>query len=224
MKSNSTFTKNISTTYIRIICFALYSFNCIDINATTTINLKLFIQGYYDVSNSQIKPVRMIQGCPAPNSSTVTTLINVQLISSTMYSVVASTQAILNTDGTCVVTFSGNYSGPYYLNISGCNLLSSCSVVPVGVGTIPVTYDFTTASANAYGSNQIEMSPGVWALFSGDLNQDGNIDLYDLDIIYSNIFNWGCTCNDVDGDGNVGMTDLTIVANNVASFQYSMCL
>ena len=85
-------------------------------------------------------------------------------------------------------------------------------------------YDFTTAANKAYGSNQIEMEPGIWALFSGDLNTDDNIDLLDLSPLEADInnFSFGHFATDINGDGNVDLLDNPLLEQNINNFVFSI--
>ena len=67
-----------------------------------------------------------------------------------------------------------------------------CSVVLSVTGT--TSYDFSNAQTKAFGSNQVLVSPGVWAMYSGDISQDGSIDALDYLILDINIGN-GVTVN-----------------------------
>ena len=76
------------------------------------------------------------------------------------------------------------------------------------------------AQNNAYGDNQQQVEPGVFAIFSGDLNQDGVIDIFDqvnLDNDLS-IFAAGYVLSDLNGDSVVDIFDQVILDNNLANF------
>jgi hypothetical protein len=89
-----------------------------------------------------------------------------------------------------------------------------------------VNYDFRTAASQAYGSNQQDVSGNnsLYALYSGDINQDGNIDLYDLLLVNDDIENfiYGYYATDITGDGNVDLYDLLILENNITNFIYAI--
>jgi hypothetical protein len=94
---------------------------------------------------------------------------------------------------------------------------------PSNTGTTTY-YDFTTSANKAYGANQSEVENGVWALFSGDINQDENIDLLDLNNIEIDINNFlfGYLATDINGDGNVDLLDIPIVEGNINDFIFSL--
>ena len=85
------------------------------------------------------------------------------------------------------------------------------------------SYDFSTASAKAFGSNQIQVdnSPVLkFALYGGDIDQDGFIDLTDLNTVFNDAssFVTGYVNTDVNGDNSADLTDLVITFNNSSAF------
>jgi len=73
---------------------------------------------------------------------------------------------------------------------------------------------------NAYADNQVEVEPGVFAIFSGDLNQDGYIDPFDYTILeIDNLaFAYGYVVSDLNGDGFVDPYDYVIFEKNNLNF------
>jgi hypothetical protein len=102
------------------------------------------------------------------------------------------------------------------------NAIETWSANPITISGI-TNYDFTTSASQAYGSNQTEVESGIWAFYSGDINQDENIDLLDLGDIETDInnFQFGYFATDINGDGNVDLLDGPIVENNINSFVFS---
>ena len=84
-------------------------------------------------------------------------------------------------------------------------------------------YDFSSAASQAYGDNQVEVAQGLWALYSGDINLDENIDLGDFTMLENDInsFQFGYFATDINGDGNVDLGDVPIVETNINSFIFS---
>lgn len=83
-------------------------------------------------------------------------------------------------------------------------------------------YDFTNSASQAYGSNQIQVSnnPGIFAIYSGDVNQDGVIDILDVGMIDDDVFNFasGNLVTDLNGDGFVDVIDRAIADNNAFNY------
>lgn len=81
-------------------------------------------------------------------------------------------------------------------------------------------YDFTTASSQAYGSN-LKLKSGKYCLFSGDVNQDGFITLFDVIPIYNDASNFvygEYLKTDLTGDNIVDLTDVSMCYNNSSNF------
>ncbi|HOZ52763.1 MAG TPA: hypothetical protein PLU17_12945, partial [Chitinophagaceae bacterium] len=85
------------------------------------------------------------------------------------------------------------------------------------------SYDFSSSASQAYGSNQAEIATGVWALFSGDLVVDENMDLLDLGLVEADIsaFSFGYLATDINGDGNVDLLDSPVLETNISNFVFS---
>lgn len=73
---------------------------------------------------------------------------------------------------------------------------------------------------NAFGDNMKEVEPGVWAIFTGDVNQDNTVDASDFLLIDSDIQNFGSgyIVTDLNGDGSVDATDFLLVDFNIQNF------
>jgi len=186
-----------------------------------TLNLKVFIQGYY-LGASEMTPAMLNQGESLDN--TITDTIFVELRDALSPSTVLnSTYAILHTDGMGSVSFPHS-SSPFYIVVKHRNALQTWSAIPVQFNSTSMTYDFTTSSSQAYGDNMIEVEPGIWALYAGDLNSDENIDLIDgIDLEEAvGQFLFGYVDFDINGDGNVDLLDQPDVEINVNNFIYSI--
>jgi len=81
-----------------------------------------------------------------------------------------------------------------------------------------------SSTNNAYADNQVEVEPGIFAIFSGDLNQDGYIDPFDYTILeVDNLaFAYGYVVSDLNGDGFVDPYDYVIFEKNNLNFVSSI--
>ncbi|HRH66749.1 MAG TPA: hypothetical protein PLU53_10670, partial [Bacteroidia bacterium] len=87
-------------------------------------------------------------------------------------------------------------------------------------------YDFSINAANAYGSNQVAVEPGVWAFWSGDVTdgflpvQDGFVESGDYSLIENNSqsFFFGYEVTDLSGDALVESSDYGLIENNSQLF------
>ncbi|GBL35370.1 hypothetical protein EMGBS15_09650 [Filimonas sp.] len=145
------------------------------------------MEGYYS-GNGAMLPVLMNEGLGSNNYNTDS--INVELRSpSAPYNVAASLRTMLHTDGTATCLFSP-LTGSYYVVIRHRNTLPTWSANSILLGSSPTSYDFTTAANKAYGNNMKPVGPGQWALFTGELIQDENIDLLDISPLENDINNF----------------------------------
>ena len=185
-----------------------------------TLHLKLFFQGYF-AGSSLMNPVMLNQG--ESLDALITDSITVELRDAVSpYGLLESQRGILHTDGNSTITFS-NIASPCYIVITHRNGLQTWSANPIQFTTPTITYDFTIAANKAYGDNQLEIEPGVWAIYTGDLNYDENIDLLDATEIEMDIQNFvfGYYSTDLNGDGNVDLLDLPIMELNIGNFIFS---
>ena len=169
-----------------------------------TLNLIAFIEGFYD-SSSDV----MI-------SDTVTVNLRDTI---SPFVIVDTYKTILNTSGTGIFYYPNALNGQkYYLQIKHRNSIETWSLVTASFAGGSLSYDFSTAITQAYGSNmkQVDLSPVVFALYSGDVNQDGTIDASDLSETDNDAYNslTGYVNTDITGDDFVDAPDVSIVDNN----------
>lgn len=174
----------------------------------STLNLKMFIQGFYN---------------PASNAM-VSDTVKVYLRSSTSpYNLVDSAKTLVNSSGQGAFLFTKAYNGVnYYLQLKHRNSLETWSKTQQQFTASSLSYDFTTANTQAYGNNMINIdsSPVRYAVFNGDINSDGIVDLTDVIEIYnkSSSFTTGYEVTDLTGDNLTDLTDLLLAYNNSAGF------
>ena len=185
----------------------------------TILNLTCFIQGYWDGTGAML-PVLANQGIasvPGACDSMMVELHN----SVAPYAVSYSTKTIMNTNGIATCTFPF-ITGSYYIVLKHRNALETWSAVPVIMSTSPVSYNFSTSNSQAYGANQVQLSNGAWAIYSGDLNVDQNIDLLDTPFLETAIgnFSFGYYPTDLNGDGNVDLLDTPVLETNISNFVF----
>jgi hypothetical protein len=193
-------------------------------SCASILNLTLFLEGYY--SSPSMLPVMLNQGYsgfPMPTPLDVDD-IDVELRQSTSpYTIIATSTARLKTNGSASAIFPP-LNGSYYIVIKHRNTLETWSAVPITIITGNNTYNFSTAATQAFGSNMKQVATGVWALYSGDVLDDDNIDLSDLGMIQiaSDNFSAGYIPTDINGDGNVDLTDFPVVEANSLNFIFSV--
>jgi len=193
----------------------------VDVPAQSLLNLKVCIEGYYQSAGSMKSVLTNQNYVPTPLLNDVDD-ITVELHASTSpYATVATSVARLKTDGTAACIFPP-LIGHYYIALKHRNALETWSANPIQISA-NTSYDFTTAAYKAFGNNQVEIEPGFFALYSGDINQDENADLLDLSLLEADIsaFQFGYFATDINGDGNVDLMDTPILETNINSFVFS---
>ena len=80
-------------------------------------------------------------------------------------------------------------------------------------------YDFSTNPNKAFGNNQVEVESGIWAFYSGDINQDGVIDAFDYIDLDADLVaaNFGYLSTDLTGDGVVDAFDYILLDANLVN-------
>ena len=174
-----------------------------------TLNMTMFIEGLY-------------------NSATdlqVSDTIKVYLRNTvTPFAKVDSAKTVLSSNGSAELLFGNAPTGQYYIVTTHRNSLETWSKSGGEILTRAATanYDFSNASSQAFGNNikPIDASPVRFADFSGDVNQDGFINLTDVVGIYNDAGNFvtGYKVTDVNGDSITDLSDIIIANNNSVGF------
>jgi hypothetical protein len=144
--------------------------------------------------------------------------VTVQLRDQFDPSIIAATgKAVININGQATYTFPGTVVGNnYYVAVFHRNTLQTWSASPITFSST-TSYDFTTAATQAYLDNMIEVTPGVWAFYTGDVNQDEFFGVDDVGIVDNDNlagFLLDYLTSDLNGDGFLGVDDISIVDNN----------
>lgn len=188
---------------------------------STNLYLLLYLQGYYS-TGYYMQSTLYNQG--RSNDQSITDTITVELHPATNPTIIsAQVKTILNTN-TNVNCMMHVDNGNYYIVIKHRNHVETWSATPVSFNGTFAYYDFTWSASQAYGNNLIEIEPGYFALYAGDLNADENIDLIDASLLEVDInnFEYGYFKTDINGDGNVDLLDAPIVENNLKNFVFSI--
>ena len=181
------------------------------------LNLKLFIEGYYSGS-STMQAVKFNQDGVSPITDVEN--ITVALHKATApYALVTTTTGVLKTNGNLALHFTGATSGSYYIVVKSLNGIETWSATPQVLSATALNYDFSTAANKAFGSNLKNLGNGVFGLFTGDINQDKNINSADTSSLYDDINNsvYGIKPTDLNGDGSVDNSDTDAVFLNISN-------
>ncbi len=174
------------------------------ISVVPTLNLTMFIEGFYNPGvDSQVKDT-----------------ISIELRNSTSpFAIADQSSDVVSANGNVQLRFFNAPDGNYYVAVKHRNSIETWSANAIGFSqTMPDDYDLSSALAQAYGGNQkqIDASPLRYGIYSGDINQDGIVDLTDVTNTYNdaNIFASGYVPTDLNGDSFVDLSDINIAFNN----------
>ncbi|MBK8553416.1 MAG: hypothetical protein IPL53_21070 [Ignavibacteria bacterium] len=168
----------------------------------------MFIQGFYNaVSDAMVQ-------------DTVTVYLR---NSSSPYDAVDSAKAYLNSSGSDTISFiNAVNSVPYYIQLKHRNSIETWSNGAQIFTGSSLIYNFTTSTSQAFGNNaiQVDTSPVRFAIYSGDANQDGLVDLNDVISVYNaaTAFATGYIQHDMNGDNIADLNDVLITYNNSNAF------
>jgi hypothetical protein len=172
---------------------------------TVSLNLTALIEGFYnEVTNQMI-----------PDTARIYVRNSVS-----PYAKTDSSKSLINSNGAAKFNFSNVVTGtPYYLVLSHRNSIETWSASAQSFTGDSISYDLTTDSTKAFGNNltEVDSSPVKFAVYGGDINQDGTVDVDDLVLIYNDEINItsGYINTDVTGDNFADVTDLIICYNNL---------
>ena len=181
-----------------------------DITLPNSVDLymKVFIQGFYD----------------AASNLTVKDTLRVYLREGNIpYAIIDSAKSVMYSDGNCTFIFeNASNNTPYYIEVTHRNSIKTWSKTAQQFTGYYLFYDFSSSNTSAYGDNQIQVdaSPVLFAIYGGDVNQDGTVDATDVSTIDNDASNFvsGYVVTDLTGDDFVDGTDFAIADNNAANF------
>jgi hypothetical protein len=169
------------------------------IPTTKTFNLTTMIEGLWN------------------GTSMISDSVTVEIRNTTSpFAVVETKKILLNNVGFGSAIFTQPSEGTsYYIVIKHRNAIETWSAAGAQFSAGNLTYDFTTAQNKAYGNN-LKLVNGKWCIYSGDVNQDGFINISDVDLVYQDniVGRIGYNVTDLNGDYLTEVSDLFIVFVN----------
>ena len=178
--------------------------------------VQCFLQGYYAGSGMMNSPINNSGINLNPSLADSLTL---SLYDPSTMTMVGTRTSTINPYGYIGCDFPGIAYGSYYLKVNSRNHIETWSAQPVVINNVLTYYDFTNNLNKAYGDNQVELEPGVFGFYCGDINQDDAIDGFDYLLLEPDIVlgNFGYLVTDLNGDGAVdGFDYLKLEANIIA--------
>jgi len=181
-----------------------------------TVFLGMLIQGFYSPGGS-------LDGGPSGTMVQDTVVLSLRS-SSPPYNIIESRSKIINQEGQGTFSFRNVSTGtPYYLQVRHRNSIETWSAGTITFSGNSIVYEFFTSPSLAYGNNMIlvdNQPQNFYAVYSGDVNQNGVIDLTDVLQTYNdaNSFVSGYVVTDINGDNVVDLNDVLIAYNNSVAF------
>ena len=188
-----------------------------------TINLTFFLEGLFNGINMNAVQDEMGN----KYGENIADLITIELYNGNNPVILEGTftNQILSINGNCQITIPSTYNASYYIVIKHRNSVTTWSAYPVSLNSTVTIYNFSNNANKAYGDNQNLVGTGIYAIYVGDVNQDGLVDGSDMSETETenNNFSTGYLVTDVNGDGLVDGSDMSIVetANNNFVSEYS---
>ena len=229
--SNNAITQNISgltaSTYSVSVtdangCAQTQSIVVTENNSMVSLNLNLLIHGYYTgggLMQNAGAGTLFVDGVIGADETDADTLFIGAMNPVPPYGLIEEQAGILQTNGNISVNFGSNVvnGDAYFLRVRHRNSVETWSSNPVILSST-TSYAFTSAPTQVFGNNEIETFDNMgWAIYSGDINQDGAVDGSDFLLLDPSIQNGdgGYVIGDLNGDGAVDASDFLVLDPNI---------
>ncbi len=200
-------------------------------DASRQLSVKVLFEGLWNSTNSKLNQCITADGV-TPKFATAADTVTIELHDPTTYSTIVyrAYSVLLEPDGTIhstgksYVDIPGTYKGNYYLTVKSRNHIETTTASPISFANEGVSYDFTTASSQAYSNNLVKLKDGVYGVYAGDVNQDGMVDNMDIVQVHAKIkeFAPGYLNEELNGDGVVDNMDKVLIQKNAKEFVYAI--
>lgn len=112
----------------------------------------------------------------------------------------------------------------YYIVVRHRNSIETWSSTTFQWNDPDTLYSFSDSASSAFGSNEVEVAPGVFAMHGGDVNQDGIIESADYSEVENaaSQFLFGYEPSDLNGDGLVESGDYSFIENKASQFIFAI--
>ena len=183
------------------------------LSADKNLNLTVFLEGLFNGATMN----KAQNGAGNQFPGTVADQITVELHNSTSpYAIAGGPYTVnVNSDGTASLSIPNSLGSSYYIVLKHRNSIETWNGVPVSFAGATMSYNFSSAIGQAYGSN-LKLVSGKYVIFGGDVNQDGIIDSGDMAPVdnLSSAAATGYLPEDINGDGLIDSADMANIDNN----------
>jgi hypothetical protein len=191
----------------------------VTIHPFKTLNIKAYLEGLYIGGGNMTKAQDEYGDHFIGNTADVVTI---ELHNAATYPIIEHTisNVSLGINGQLSISsIPHTLNDNYYITVKHRNSIETTSANPVSFAGNTISYDFSSAASQAYGSNLKNLG-GVYVIYSGDVNQDGHINTNDMNPVYNDAdgFAGGYLTTDINGDGIVDSKDLILIDNNSSNF------
>ena len=191
------------------------------------LTVKTYLQGFYS-GNGHMRNTLFDLGMSLDSTATDSVNINLWRVSNLSSSVPSySYRTLLHNDGNINIDLPESSCGEnYYIAVNHRNSIETWSATTVKIRD-SISYDFTNslnkAFSDGFNNPMIEVENGVYALYSGDVNQDGTSDIIDMTFTENDAldFEFGYIKTDCNGDGGSDLLDMQIIENNASMYLFT---
>ncbi|MEI6748541.1 MAG: alpha/beta hydrolase fold domain-containing protein [Bacteroidales bacterium] len=188
-----------------------------DAVANRTLNLALFLEGLYNGNSTMLK-AQGDMGDQFPGD--IADQISVELHNAANYAtkVYSFNNVDLSTVGNASIVVPATLGSSYYITVKHRNSITTTCAFPVSFANGVIGFAFDSPE-KAFGSNLLLRDGSVYAIYGGDINQDGIVDSGDMAPVENSsaVASNGYLAEDANGDGLIDGGDMSIVENNAAS-------
>ncbi len=188
----------------------------VTINLYKMVNLHLILEGLFNHSTHRMTEAMEGNANVPQYGYGIADKVNVDLFeeNSPYGSIGVSVSGVdLDTSGLASFYISSIHSGNYYIRVTNRNHLETWSALAVPFNTPTVNYYFTSDVMQAYGMDaQVQVAPGMFGFYLGDLDANGWIDAEDFNLFEPGL-TFGLTgflISDFDGNGWVDSDDFNL--------------
>lgn len=125
--------------------------------------------------------------------------------------------SIVGLDGISSLNFVG-YNSSYYAVIHHRNHLSIMSSQKLSFQGSSVNYDFTASPSTVFGNELCDLGDGKYAMFAGDSDANGIINVLDYSAVGNNLFQVGYKQGDLDLNHIINILDYGMTNKNLMKF------
>jgi len=185
----------------------------------STLNLTVFLEGPYIGSSTMRNTLYSLSLSSDP---TATDTIQVNLWAPNHLSNTSpdySVKTILHSNGNSTITYPAGVTGHYwYIAVKHRSSIETWSHDSVAFSTT-TSYNFSDNMAKAFNNGlnmPMKQIGAVFCFYSGDVNQDGTVDISDMSVIDNDNsqFAFGYNVSDCNGDDATDISDMALVDNN----------